>query len=82
MLSQARRVSINWRQSYAILTVPIVTPTKQISAELVTLRFVLGSEHSACKLFMGKELELGVLLSMVVEHIKSQAPAPGTSSRH
>ena len=61
---------------------PIDTPTRHISAELVTIWLVLGSEHLASKLFLGKELELGVPLSMVVEHIKSQAPAPGTSPRH
>ena len=65
---------------------PIVTPTKQISAELVTIWLVLGSEHLACKLFMGKELELGVLLSMVVEHKiprhQPQASVPGTRFRY
>ena len=59
------------------------TPTKQISAELATSWLVPSTEHLASKfLFLGKELELGVPLSLARKHIKSQASAPGSSFGH
>ena len=72
MLSQPEEIQSVFDNPMLSWVFPTDTPTKQIKTELVTIWFVLGSEHQASKLFLGKELGLGVPPYMGVGRIKSK----------